>query len=286
MIDLSGMGFERSNESLYKNGYAMLNLNQLQYTTDSLAKNYDNSTEHYLSNLTRGNYFKKLDFRGQDSSWYERTALSDTVKYVNIDSIMASLTKSDIEGVLSYAIENARDAKTYISQSAPEFFNRKKNIKRYEIEWHRKFTLSIACLLLFFIGAPLGAIIRKGGIGTPIVISVLFFVIYYVINISGEKAAKMGTWPAWLGMWLSPMVFAPMGAFLTYKAVKDATFLELSTYTDFFRKVFDKMMKNKQFAAVVHLFVSKEKMAKAKLAAEIEKRKNAFIHKTDNDATV
>ena len=117
-------------------------------------------------------------------------------------------------------------------------------------------------------------------------ISVLFFVIYYVINISGEKAAKMGTWPAWLGMWLSPMVFAPMGAFLTYKAVKDATFLELSTYTDFFRKVFDKMMKNKQFAAIVHLFVSKEKMAKAKLAAEIEKRKNAFIHKTDNDATV
>ena len=286
MIDLSGMGFERSNESLYKNGYAMLNLSQLQYTTDSLAKNYDNSTEHYLSNLTRGNYFKKLDFRGQDSSWYERTALSDTVKYVNIDSIMASLTKSDIEGVLSYAIENARDAKTYISQSAPEFFTRKKNIKRYEIEWHRKFTLSIACLLLFFIGAPLGAIIRKGGIGTPIVVSVLFFVIYYVTDISCAKAAKMGSWPAWLGMWLSPMVFAPMGAFLTYKAVKDATFLELSTYTDFFRKVFDKMMKNKQFAAVVHLFVSKEKMAKAKLAAEIEKRKNAFIHKTDNDATV
>lgn len=277
MIDLSGMGFERSDESLYKTGYGMLNLSQLQYTTDSLKKNYNNSADGYLSNLTKSNYFKKLDYRKADSSWYERSELPVTTS-VNIDSVLESLTKSNLEGVISYAVQNAREAKTYVSESAPEFFNRKKNIKRYEIEWHRKFTLSIACLLLFFIGAPLGAIIRKGGIGTPIVISVLFFVIYYVVNISGEKAAKMGTWPAWLGMWLSPMVFTPMGAFLTYKAVKDATFLELSTYTDFFRDLFDKMMKNKHFAAVVHLFVSKEKMAKAKLAAELERRKKALFN--------
>lgn len=285
MIDLSGMDFERSDESHYKNGFAMLNLNQLQYTTDSLIKNYDNSTDSYLSNLTRANYFKKMDYHGVDSTWYQRTELP-TAKKIDIDSVMASLTKSTRSGVISFAVENARNTKSFISQSVTDFQSRKKTIKRYEIEWHRKFTLSIACLLLFFIGGPLGAIIRKGGIGTPIVISVLFFVIYYVINISGEKAAKMGTWPAWLGMWLSPMVFAPMGAFLTYKAVKDATFLELSTYTDFFRKVFDNMMKNKQFAAVVHLFVSKEKMAKAKLNAEIKKRKNTIMHKTDIDATV
>jgi len=285
MIDLSGMDFERSDESLYKNGSGMLNLSQLQYATDSLITNYNNSANSYLSTLERAHYFKKIDFRNEDSLWYKKTELPTSVD-INIDSVLVAMSQSDRAGVLSYAVQNAREAKTYISQSASDFQSRRKTIKRYEIEWHKKFTLSIACLLLFFIGAPLGAIIRKGGIGTPIVISVLFFVIYYVINISGEKAAKMGSWPAWLGMWLSPMVFAPMGAFLTYKAVKDATFLELSTYTDFFRKVFEKMMKNRTFAAIVKFFMSEEKKAKAKLAAELERRKqtlfNSFNSKNSN----
>ena len=277
MIDLSGMDFERSDESLYKGGASMLNMSQLQYTTDSLNLNYNTATNNYLNTLTKTNYFKKLEFSGTDSLWYQQDA-SPNVAEVNIDSIFASMTQGNMAGVISYAVENARNTKNYISQSASEFQTKRKIIKRYDIEWHRKFTLSIACILLFFIGAPLGAIIRKGGIGTPIVVSVLFFVIYYVINISGEKAAKMGTWPAWLGMWISAMVFTPMGAFLTYKAVKDATFLELSTYTDFFRKVFDRMMKNRTFAAIVNHFISEEKKAKAKLAAELERRKQAIFN--------
>ena len=105
-----------------------------------------------------------------------------------------------------------------------------------------------------------------------------------MVNISGEKAAKMGSWPSWLGMWISSMVFTPMGAFLTYKAVKDATLLELSTYTDFFRKVFNKMMTNKKFAAIVNLFISEEKKAKAKLAAEIERHKKLLINQNDDNA--
>ena len=286
MIDLSGMDFERSNESLYKTGAGMLNMSQLQYTTDSLNENYNKAASNYLNTLTKNNYFKKLDYSQADSLWYQTDVIPSPAG-INIDSLFDSMTQSDMAGVLSYAVENARNAKAYISQSAAEFQTKRTIIKRYDIEWHRKFTLSIACILLFFIGAPLGAIIRKGGIGTPIVISVLFFVIYYVINISGEKAAKMGSWPAWLGMWISSMVFAPMGAFLTYKAVKDATFLELSTYTDFFRKVFGKMMRNKRFAAIVNHFISEEKKAKAKLAAELERRKQAIFesfNKTDNNA--
>lgn len=284
MIDLSGMDFERSDESLYKGGSAMLNMSQLQYTTDSLNLNYNTATNNYLSTLTKTNYFKKLEFGGYDSLWYQQEA-SPVVSEVNIDSIFASMTQGNMAGVISYAVENARNTKNYISQSSSEFQTKQKIIKRYDIEWHRKFTLSIACILLFFIGAPLGAIIRKGGIGTPIVISVLFFVIYYVINISGEKAAKMGTWPAWLGMWISAMVFTPMGAFLTYKAVKDATFLELSTYTDFFRKVFDKMMSKPWFAAIVRFFMSEEKKAKQRLLAEVERYKKAHNQQIDGDAT-
>ncbi len=283
MIDLSGMDFERSDESLYKTGYAMLNLSQLQYTTDSLNDNYAKAADNYLTTLTRGNYFKKLEFSNRDSLWYEKKEVPATTN-INIDSIIANMSKGDLSGVLSYAVENARNAKTYISQSASEFQTKNKIIKRYEIEWHRKFTLSIACILLFFIGAPLGAIIRKGGIGTPIVISVLFFVIYYVTDISCGKAAKMGTWPAWLGMWMSSIVFTPLGAFLTYKAVKDATLLELSTYTDFFRRIFAKLMKYPKFAAVINRFISEEKKAKAKLEAELERQKKAIFNQFNNNA--
>lgn len=285
MIDLSEMDFERSSESLYKNSYGMLNLSQLQYTTDSLKKNYNNSTNSYLTTLMQGNYFKKMDYRGVDSLWYQKTERPLATE-VNIDSLLASFSKSELAGILNCAVQNAREAKSYISESSSDFRSRRKNLKRYEIEWHRKFTLSIACILLFFIGAPLGAIIRKGGIGTPIVVSVLFFVIYYVIDISCGKAAKMGTWPAWLGMWMSSFIFTPLGAFLTYKAVKDATFLELSTYTDFFRKVFEKMMKNRTFAAIVRFFMSEEKKAKLKLAAEIERYKKGRNEQPDSNATV
>lgn len=283
MIDLSGMDFERSDESLYKMGYEMLNLSQLQYMIDSLKINWEKSADGYLNVITKDKYFKKLAYTGDDSLWYQQSETPATSKF-NVDSVIGSLTKNNISAIMSYAIENARDTKSFISQSASESHSRKKTIKRYEIEWHRKFTLSIACILLFFIGAPLGAIIRKGGIGTPIVVSVLFFVIYYVVDISCGKAAKMGTWPAWLGMWMSSIVFTPLGAFLTYKAVKDATFLELSTYTDFFRKVFDKMMKNKRFAAMVNYFMSEEKKAKAKLAAELERRKQALFNSFNSNS--
>ena len=288
MIDLSGMGFERSDEDLYKYRYDMLNLSQLQYTIDSLYKNLEKTADGYLTLFTKDKYFKKLVHTGDDSLWYQRDEVPATSSF-DIDSVLATMTKGNISGVLSYAVENARDSKSFISQSASEMQGRKKTIKRYEIEWHRKFTLSMACLLMFFIGAPLGAIIRKGGIGTPIVVSVLFFVIYYVTDISCMKAAKMGTWPSWLGMWMSSIVFTPLGAFLTYKAVKDASFLELSTYTDFFRKVFEKMMKNHTFAAIVRFFMSEEKKAKAKLAAELERKKQALFssfnqHKDDANA--
>ncbi len=257
-IDLSGMKFERSGEALYKNGYGMLNVTQLQYTTDSLHLSFKNETDGYVSRLTQGHYFKKLDYRNEDSIFYQKDNIPD-IKYVNVDSAMDLLPKTSRYGVVSYAIENARNTKETISQAVSDFQRKQKNIKRYEIEWHRKFTLSMACILLFFIGAPLGAIIRKGGLGTPIVISVLFFVIYYVINISGEKSAKMGKWPAWLGMWISSMIFIPMGAFLTYKAVKDATFMELSTYTDFFRKVYEKAIANPKMQKAISIIKRQKK---------------------------
>ena len=108
-------------------------------------------------------------------------------------------------------------------------------IRRHWVEWHQKMTLSLACLLFFFIGAPLGAIIRKGGLGLPAVISVLIFIFYYIINTSGMKMARDGSWNMVYGMWISSVVLLPFGVFLTYKANKDSVVFNAEMYLNFFR---------------------------------------------------
>jgi lipopolysaccharide export system permease protein len=103
-------------------------------------------------------------------------------------------------------------------------------LRRHFMEWHTKFTISFACLVFFFIGAPLGAIVRKGGLGMPVVLSIVLFIFYYVVNNIGGKMARDGIWPAWEGMWFSSAVLTILGAFLTYKAVNDSVILNADTY--------------------------------------------------------
>ena len=112
-------------------------------------------------------------------------------------------------------------------------------VRRHLIELHRKFTLSFACLIFFFIGAPLGAIIRKGGLGMPAVVSVLMFLVYYIIDNTGYKMAREGLWEVYQGMWLSSSVLLPIGIFLTYKAAVDATLFS----SDHYQKIFENPMK-------------------------------------------
>ena len=109
---------------------------------------------------------------------------------------------------------------------------------KHQIVFHKKFTFSIACFLLFFIGAPLGAIIRKGGLGMPAVISTVFFILYWIISFIGEKYAADGQVPAWEGMWLASAVLLPIGIFLTRKATVDASLLDVDSWIKFFQKVF------------------------------------------------
>ena len=113
-----------------------------------------------------------------------------------------------------------------------------KTINRHWVEWHRKFTLSFACFIFFFIGAPLGSIIRKGGLGMPIVVSVILFIIYYILDNVGYKMTRDGVWIHWVGMWFSSFVLFPLGVFLTYKAMNDSVILNADSYISFLKKVF------------------------------------------------
>ena len=137
--------------------------------------------------------------------------------------MFASLTYAQRERVLSVALERARAQRDQIDYNAVVLDDYQRYIRKHEVELHRKFTLAFACLIFFFIGAPFGAIIRKGGLGTPVIISVVMFIFYYIIDNTGYKMAREALWPCWAGMWLSSFVLLPIGIFLTYKAATDSS---------------------------------------------------------------
>jgi lipopolysaccharide export system permease protein len=173
-------------------------------------------------------------------NFYEN--LKRNFKFLLQDSTRQPVVGSKYEGALSMfeetqhkrvveaALNMARSTRSYTHSARDDVSARHTRVNRYWIEVHRKFTLSIACLILFFIGAPLGAIIRKGGLGLPTVFAIIFFLIYYLLSITGEKFAKEGLWTVFEGMWLSSLVLFPVGLFLTYKATTDSKIFEWESY--------------------------------------------------------
>jgi len=154
-----------------------------------------------------------------------------------------------MERASSISIERAKAMKSVIDYNKIMLEEQLNYVRRHEIERHRKFTLSFACLIFFFIGAPLGAIIRKGGLGAPVVISVLMFIFYYIIDNTGYKMAREGLWPSYEGMWLSSAVLLPIGIFLTYKAAVDAAIFNPEQYIKLWNVIKNRYnsLKNKLF---------------------------------------
>ena len=212
-FDLSTFKLTRTNEDLFKDNFQMMNISQLSKSMDSLEGVYNQRKVEFYKNLKPYYSFIK------DSTFYDKVAYASAYPLTNIDTIQ-------LKSVTNSALSQSRSIKSFISASDNELSFRKRSLARFKIEWHRKFTLSVACFVLFIIGAPLGAIIRKGGLGLPVVISVLFFILYYMISISGEKFAREGIFEPWQGMWLSTFILLPIGLFLMYKASRDAALLK------------------------------------------------------------
>ncbi len=241
ILNLTGYGFKRTDENLFKHHYQMLNIKQLEYADDSLKKLFTVYKNQFSKNLLRTNLFRK-EIKNDTNIVHSYDTLSSTL---NFDSVFNALSVENKTRAIDQALNYARTTKSYISSTKNDFVHKQKWINRHEIEWHRKFTLAFACFILFFIGAPLGAIIRKGGLGMPVVISVLFFVLYYIISMTGEKYVKSCVMPAWVGMWLSSAILLPLGIFLTYKAATDSVILSIDSYVDAVRKIFTSKKKNK-----------------------------------------
>ncbi|MBG0860754.1 MAG: LptF/LptG family permease, partial [Bacteroidales bacterium] len=155
------------------------------------------------------------------------------------DALFDSLNVYEKRTVLTTAVENLKDASNFLTSKIETTKYEIRKMKRYEVDWNKKLTLPFACLVFFFIGAPLGSIIRKGGLGTPAVISVFFFVIWYVISLSAEKLVEENLVSAFAGMWAASYILLPVGIFLTYKASTDSVILNVDTYVAFFRRIKD-----------------------------------------------
>jgi lipopolysaccharide export system permease protein len=237
VIELEGFGLNRSGMDIYRSNYAMLNTSDLTFFIDSLSTRFNSRTEVYFTEFSQMRLFTPAQYRNPG---FQKEADSTVVwKYhkFNAREAFDTLSYMDKNTAISRALSFAREGTSFMTEKSEALVAEAKNLRKYEAERYKRFTLPLACLVFFFIGAPLGAIIRKGGLGTPAVISVLFFVFYYVISLSGEKFAKEMILSVPLGMLASTIILFPLGIFLTYKATTDAAIMNAETYILFFRKI-------------------------------------------------
>ena len=212
--------FNRYDESILADQHVSKNMTQLLQSIDSVHQVAIERCNEQSTRLVSDGYFGR-DL-SQTTIEVPETLTEEERQTYNLDSLWAALTVIQQRQVLAGAIDRAQNYRDQIDYNAIMLEDAERYIRKHEIELYRKFTLAFACLIFFFIGAPLGAIIRKGGLGAPVVISVILFIIYYIIDNTGYKMAREALWPCWAGMWLSSFVLLPMGIFLTYKAATDS----------------------------------------------------------------
>ena len=218
VVDLSSFQMTRSNSQWFAENKKMKNLNQLAVVTDSLDRQIEKETQLLGPNVRP--YY----------THFTASQLPDSLKKKSfVPKSLPKLTLQDIQT----ASEAARNVKSFTSSYASRITSVQRERNNYEIEMYLKFTQAFACFIMFLIGAPLGAIIRKGGLGMPVIISIVFFIIYYVLSILGEKYGREGVAPVPLGMWAANLILLPVGIFFLYQARNDSNLLEF----DFWRKI-------------------------------------------------
>ena len=241
MFDMSQFDMKHMSEDAFKNHQTMMNIKQLNIAIDSLNIEYGNRMESNNKSLINRFQYLNMDkdnFVKADAKIKKRhgAAINNDTIPVFLWPLLSNLPEKERQSVISIASANTTNMKESITISDNNMRRFRVNIRKHEQVLNQKFTLSVACILFFFIGAPLGAIIRKGGLGMPVVVSVVFFVIYYVITIIGERVAVNGEMSVFLGAWISSIVLFPIGIFLTFKATTDAALLDAESWKKLFTK--------------------------------------------------
>lgn len=232
MIEMDG-GFSMQDGSFLKTQAASKNMIELKQSIDSLTLHNDSIGHNNWRSVMRGSYQMKTILSNDDSVSMQR----DGIYYINVDSIYNSATKAQKEKWKRNELTKLQQLKTDYEIKKSVMRSLDKDLNKHHLLWWEKITLSLGCVIFFFIGAPLGAIVRKGGLGYPVLISVATFVLYYIFNTSGYKMAREGEWYIWVGSWLSTIVLAPLGILFTYQSNRDSTILNMDAYKEFFRKL-------------------------------------------------
>jgi lipopolysaccharide export system permease protein len=228
MFDISSLGFQqRTADSLNKNNARMLSIRQLSVAIDSMQKDRKKLGSKVKTEVLSGFTFNRF----MDSAW---KSAPQKVKAKTFTQLIPDSVKSYVNervlGKLNNAVVNNQ---IVIDQDVPQ----KKSLWSYEVEWHKKLMLSFSCIVMFLIGAPLGSIIRKGGLGSPLIFAIVFFMLFYFTSTGGEKAAREGSMSPFTGIWLSSFVLLPIGFFLTYTAMRDSQLFNKEWYYRIWRKL-------------------------------------------------
>ena len=221
--------YKRHDASIYGNHRTGQNLKELTESVHQSDSIYSQQREALERRLTKTSYLASSPYSQIDSSYQAQV--------IDLDSTFTSYSYADQMLVLERATEQAAKIKNHIESKKKGLKWRKLTMKEFKAERHRRFTLSIACLVFFFIGAPLGAIIRKGGFGMPVVVSIIFFVAYYILDTFGLKFATESFTSIWFGMWMSSALLLFIGIFLTWKAANDSVIMESDSYKRFFKRI-------------------------------------------------
>lgn len=238
-VRVKGFEFNRKDESVFQNRSRMLDISQLRHMEDTLGYDFQKRLSKYMVQIRVNSVVSK--------KMYNLTVLEDSLKRIvvvpqadsvfNFDTCFAGFDNWIKAEITTEALKKARNNSQKINMSQSQLYNKKKYLNKFKMERYRKFTLSFAVLIFFFIGAPLGAIIRKGGLGMPVVVSIFLFILYYIISMSGEKTAREDVWGMFNGMCFSSYIFLPIGIWLTYKAATDSSIMSAETYSKIFNKL-------------------------------------------------
>lgn len=237
-VRVNNFEFNRRDEGLFKNMYRMLNIKQLDLFSDTLNEQYYEQVRNYLMQIDINPTISRrvFDLTVPHDSLKQNIEISPDSTF-NFDAYFNSIDKWVKAEIAMTALDRARSNMQNLNLYQGQITERKRHINKYEMERHRKFTLSFAVFIFFFVGAPLGAIIRKGGLGMPVVVSILLFIAYYIVSMTGEKSAREDVWQMFTGMWFSTLLFFPVGAWLSYMAVTDSSVMSAETYTKLFNKL-------------------------------------------------
>ena len=228
LFDLSQLNLQKTSDSLFMNNIRMKNMRQLNVDLDSLKKVPDSLFKKNRNQLAA--YIKYSTFKDSIPTKKEAVVIKENMDLKKAKTFDAFIPDSLKTIVHDQAINDVSNARNYTEMASSDYKSQSDDYTQHQIEWHKKLSLSFACLVLFFIGAPLGSIIRKGGLGMPLVMALLFFMVFYLLNIFGEKFTKDHVLIPIVGMWLPVIVLSPIGFFLTYKAMHDSQLFNKEYY--------------------------------------------------------